>query len=450
MKSVFKDKAFLKTMFVLALPITLQSFITSSLNLVDTMMVGSLQEAAISAVGLANKYMFIFTLCIMGVNAGANVFMAQLWGTRDIKGIKTFLGVDITVGLGVAGLFGALAFFGPNIIMNIMSGDPEVIKIGANYLRIVAVSCIFMSITQAYSTALRSTEQTRLPMYGSLIGVALNIILNWVLIFGEFGAPALGVAGAALATMIARLVEMLFVVGMVYLTKNKVAARFKEMFNYKLSTMVMYFKTSWSVILNELIFSFGSAAYSVAYAKISVNASATMQISGTIIDMFFIFLTGVGTAAAIMIGNKIGADEEDRAKEYASHVAKLTPVIGIVLGIGMWLLSPIVPTWFDIQPETYSDTVRVLRIMALFMPLRAFNAIMIIGVFRGGADTAYSMIVQAATILCYSVPLAFIGAVGLKWPVYLVFFLVCTEEIIKMPFEYWRLRSGKWMKKVIS
>lgn len=450
MKHVFKDRAFLKTMFMLAIPITLQSFITSSLNLVDTMMVGSLQETAISAVGLANKYMFIFTLCIMGVNAGANVFMSQLWGKRDLKGIKTFMGVDLTVGLMVAGLFGALAFFGPHIIMNVMSVDPAVIAIGEDYLRIVAVSCLFMSITQAYSTALRSTEQTKLPMYGSLLGVGINIVLNWILIFGEFGIPALGVQGAALATMLARLIEMIFVVGMVYMTKNKVAAKLKEMFNYKWSTMVLYFKTSWSVILNELIFSVGSAAYSVAYAKISTNASATMQISGTIIDMFFIFLTGVGTAAAIMIGNKIGAKEEERAKEYASHVGKLTPLIGISLGIGLWFLAPIVPTWFKIQPETYQDTVTVLRTMAIFMPFRAFNAIMIIGVFRGGADTTYSMIVQAATILCYSVPMAFIGAVALKWPVYLVFLLVCTEDFIKMPFEYWRLKSGKWMKNVVN
>lgn len=450
MRSLFKDKAFLKTMFILALPITLQSFITSSLNLVDTMMVGSLEETAISAVGLANRYMFIFTLCIMGINAGANVFMSQLWGKRDVQGIKTFLGLDLTVGLVASSMFGALAFFGPNIIMNIMSGDPEVMKLGESYLQIVAISCIFMSITQAYSTALRSTEQTKLPMYGSLIGVALNIALNWIFIFGKLGMPALGVNGAALATMIARLVEMIFVVGMVYFTKNKVAAKFKEMFNYKWSTVVLYFKTSWSVILNELIFSFGLAAYSVAYAKISTNASATMQISNTIIDMFFIFLTGVGTASAIMIGNKIGAKEEERAKEYASHVGKLTPIIGVTLGIALWCLAPIVPTWFKIQPETYQDTVTVLRIMALFMPLRSFNAIMIIGVFRGGADTMYSMIVQAGTILCYSVPLAFIGAVALKWPVYLVFLLVCTEEIIKIPFEFWRLKSGKWMKSVVN
>ena len=150
-----------------------------------------------------------------------------------------------------------------------------------------------------------------------------------------------------------------------------------------------------------------------------------------------------------MIGNKVGAKEDERAKEYASHVAMLTPIIGIVLGVGLWFLAPIVPNWFKIQPETYHDTVTVLRIMALIMPLRSFNAIMIIGVFRGGADTTYSMVVQSVTILCYSVPLAFIGAVALKWPVYLVFLLVCTEDIIKLPFEYWRFRSGRWMKRVV-
>lgn len=450
MKKIFRDKMFFKTMFMLAIPITLQSFITSSLNFIDTMMVGSLQEAAISAVGLANQYMFIFTLCIMGINAGANVFMSQMWGKRDITGIKTYLGVDLTVGMVASCLFGALAFFGPEIIMEIMTPDSEVIELGIDYLRVVAVSCLFMNFTQAYSTALRSTEQTKLPMYGSLIGVGLNIILNWIFIFGKFGAPAMGVAGAALATTLSRLVEMLFIIGIVYMSKNKVAAKIKEMFNYKLSTLATYFKTSWSVITNELIFSAGTAAYSVAYAKISTNASATMQISSTIINMFFIFLTGVGTAAAIMIGNRVGAGEEKRAKEYANHVAILAPFIGIVLGIIMWLSAPIVSGWFDIQPETYNAAVMVLRIMAVFMPLRSFNAIMIIGVFRGGADTTYSMLVQAVTIMCYSVPLAFIGAMLLKWPVHLVFLLVCTEEVIKMPFELWRLKSGRWMKNLVS
>lgn len=450
MKSVLKDKIFLKTMLTLAVPITLQSFITSSLNLVDTVMVGSLQETAISAVGLANQYIFVFTLCLMGINAGANVFMSQLWGKKDLKGIKTFLGIDITVGLIASLLFGGLAFFGPEIIMNIMSDDPDVIVLGINYLKIVALSCLFMNFTQAYSSALRSTEQTKVPMFASLIGVFINIVLNWVFIFGKLGAPAMGVEGAALATMIARLIEMIFIISIVYCTKNRVAAKFKELFNFNGSMIVTYFKTSWSVIANELVFSIGTAAYSVAYAKIGTNASATMQISSTIINMFFIFLTGIGTAAAIMIGNKIGANEEEIAEEYAAHVAKMTPFTGIALGAVMWLSAPFILTWFNIQPETYTAAITVLRIMAVFMPLRTFNAIMIIGVFRGGGDTTYSMLVQAGTIWLYSVPIAFIGAMTLKWPVDSVFFLVCTEEVIKVPFELVRLRSGKWLKNLVA
>lgn len=450
MKKVFKDKAFLSTMLMLAVPITLQSFITSSLNLVDTMMVGSLQETAISAVGLANQFMFVFTLCIMGINAGASVFMSQFWGDRDLKGIKTFLGVDLTVGMIASLLFGGAAFFAPHVVMDILSDDPAVMTLGVSYLRIVAVSCIFMSITQAYSSALRSTEQTKIPMFASLIGVGVNIVLNWILIFGKFGAPAMGVNGAALATTIARLVEVVFIVGVVYFTKNDIAAKFKELIDFNKQTMKMYFKTSWSVIVNELIFSLGSAAYAVAYAKISTDASATMQICTTLINMFFIFLTGIGSAAAIMIGNKIGAKEEATAHTYASHVSAMTPFIGVALGIAMWLLAPIVVNWFNIKPETYAAAIRVLRVMAIFMPLRTFNAIMIIGVFRGGGDTTYSMLVQAGTIWLYSVPLAFIGAIVLKWPVYSVFFLVCTEEIIKIPFELARLKSGKWLKNLIA
>lgn len=450
MKQVIKDKTFLKTLWLLAVPITLQSFVTSSLNLVDTIMVGSLNETAIAAVGLANQYMFVFTLCLMGINAGASVFMAQFWGKRDLKGIKTFLGVDLFVSIGAALLFAALALFVPELVMNIMSDDTAVIALGCDYLKIVAVSCLFMAFTQAYSSALRSTEQTSMPMFASLIGVGVNVLLNWVFIFGKMGAPAMGVQGAALATMLARLVEVIFIVVSTYITKNKVAAQPKELLSFNKRHLQDYIKTGWSVIVNELIFSVGTAAYSVAYAKIGTNAAATMQISTTLINMFFIFLTGIGSAAAIMIGNRIGADEEPIARRYAINVAKLTPFLGIILGISLWCSAPYILTWFNIQEETYRDAVSVLRVMALFMPLRCFNVVMIIGVFRGGGDTTYSMLVQAATIWLYSVPLAFLGAVLWQLPVYTVFLLVCTEEIIKFVFEFIRLRSGKWLRNVIS
>lgn len=444
------DKSFLKTMFALAIPITIQSFITSSLNLVDNVMVGKLGESAIASVGLANQYIFIFTLCIIGINAGASIFMSQFWGKKDIKSIKTFLGIDMTLGLVASLLFALGAFVFPEEIMSILSKDTEVIQLGSSYLRIVAISCVCTNFTQAYSSAVRSTEQPKLPMYASLIGVLTNAFLNWVFIFGNLGAPEMGIQGAAVATTIARLVEMLFILIAVYAQKNIVASKISELMNFNIGLIKTYFKTSWSVILNELIWSVGLATYSIAYARIGTNAVATMQIATTLNNMFMVLLIGVASAAAIMIGNKIGANEEDVAREYSKKISVLSVIIGFSLGIILWILAPLVLKPFNVTAETYSDTIKVLRVIAIFFSLRAFNMVMIVGVFRGGGDTKYAMALQGCTIWLYSVPMSFIGAVILEWPIYSVFFLICTEEFIKAIFQVYRFKSGKWLKNVIE
>ena len=378
MLKVFKDKAFLKSLWILALPITLQSFITSSLNLIDNVMVGRLGEEAIASVGLANQFIFIFSLCIMGVNAGASVFMAQYWGKKDITSIKKVLGLDLSVGFVVALIFGGICAIAPEMVMGILSQDQQVINLGSTYLRIIAISCIFMNFTQAYSSALRSTEQVKVPMYASIIGVGTNAILNWIFIFGMLGMPAMGVAGAALATMLARLIEMIFIVGYVYMSKNKVASTRAELFAFDKSFVKAYFKTSWSVIVNELVFSIGLTAYSVAYARIGTNAVATMQIANTMSNMFIVLLVGMATATAIMIGNKIGANEEDEARKCATNTGILTPIVSIVMAIGIWVLAPTVLQLFNVTPETYQDTLGGFRVMAVFFPLGAVNMVRIV------------------------------------------------------------------------
>ncbi|MPQ42191.1 MATE family efflux transporter [Clostridium tarantellae] len=437
-------------MFALALPITVQSFITSSLNLIDNVMVGRLGEAPIASVGLANQYIFIFTLCIMGINAGASIFMAQFWGKKDVKNIKTFLGVNITIGLIASILFGLGAAFFSEEIMMILSQDSEVITLGSSYLKIVSISCLVMSFTQAYSSALRSTEQVKLPMYASLIGVLTNAFLNWVFIFGNLGAPIMGVSGAALATTIARFIEMIFIISVIYITNNKVAAKLKDMFTFNFNTIKVYFKTSWSVIANELVWSIGLTAYSIAYARIGTNAVATMQIATTLNNLFLVLLVGLASAATIIIGNKIGANEEEVAREYSHNIAKMSIVIGFLLGIVIWLMAPLVLKPFNVTTETYTSTIKVLKIMAVFFTLRSYNMVMIIGVFRGGGDTTFAMLLQGCTIWFYSVPISFIGAILLKLPIEGVFFLICTEEIIKAIFQTRRLKTGKWLKNVIS
>lgn len=445
-----KNKEFLSTMIMMAVPITIQSFITSSLNLVDNLMVGKLGEEAIASVGLANQYIFIFTLCILGINAGASVFMSQFWGKKDLKNIKKVLGLDISIGFIVSTVFALGSGFLSNEIMEILSNDPKVIELGARYLQIVAISCIFTNFTQAYSSALRSTEQPSVPMYASLIGVLVNACLNWVFIFGNLGFAEMGVAGAALATTIARFIEMIVIVVFVYLSKNKVAAKVNELMSFDLPFVKTYFKTSWSVIVNELVWSLGMTAYSIAYAMIGTNAVASMQIATTLNNMFMVFLIGLATASSIMIGNKIGSDEEDTAREYAKSIAAISVIVGFILGVLIWITAPLVLMPFNVSDSTYLDTLKVLRVIGLFFTIRAFNMVMIVGVFRGGGDTTYSMLVQSGTIWLYAVPMAFLGSTVFSLPVYSVYFLICTEEFLKLIFELGRLKSGKWIKNVIS
>ena len=449
MKGIFKDKKFIKTMLTLALPITLQSFITSSLNLVDNLMIGKLGEDAIASVGLANQYFFIFMLALSGINAGASVFMAQYWGKRDVKRIKGVLGLDISVGFIATVIFGIGALLFATPIMSILSNDQNVISLGSEYLRIVSISYIFTNLTMAFSSALRSTEQPKIPMYASLIGVLSNAFLNWVFIFGNLGMPKMGVSGAAIATAVARGIEMIFIITVTYVQKNKVASRIKELFDFDMEFVKRYFKTATPTIINELVWSFEMTAFSIAYAQIGTSAVATMQIATTINNMFMVLCIGLATAASIMVGNKIGADEGDIAVDYSKKIGILSPIIGLLIGLGIFTLARVIVAQFNVTPETYKDTLNVLYIMAIFCPIRFFNVVMIVGVFRGGGDTTYSMLVQAGTIWGYAVPISLIGAIALGLPITTVYFLICTEEIVKIIFELSRLRSGKWIKAVV-
>lgn len=450
MRSILKDKAFIKTMLTLALPITFQNFITSSLNLVDNLMVGRLGEEAIAAVGLANQYFFIFMLCISGINAGASVFMSQYWGRKDTVNIKKVLGLDITIGFLASLIFGGAAFIAAEPIMKVLSRDIQVIELGVQYLRIIAISFIFTNFTQAFSSALRSSEQPKVPMYASLIGVLSNAFLNWIFIFGNLGAKPMGVAGAALATTIARTIEMIYIIIMVYGKSNIISSKIKELFAFDMDFVKIYFSTSTAVIANELLWSLGMTAYSIAYAQIGTSAVATMQIATTLNNMFMVLCIGLASAAAIMVGNKIGANEEEVAVDYSHKIGKVAPMLGLIIGILLWILAPQIVKPFNVEVGTFNDTVMVLRIMALICPIRSYNVVMIVGIFRGGGDTLYSTLVQLGTVWFYAVPMAFLSSTIFKVPIAFVYLLICTEEFIKICFERSRLKSGKWIKNVIA
>lgn len=448
MKNRLKSNKFLISIITLVIPITIQSLVSSSLNMVDNLMIGNLGESSIASVGMVNQYFFVFMLALSGINAGAGIFMSQFWGRKKISHIRKMLGLDLVLSIIVSILFFIPAFIFPESIMRIFAKDAEVINLGIQYLKIISITFIFTSITSAYSTTLRCIGIAKSPMYGSLIGVLVNGVLNWVLIFGNLGFPAMGVAGAAIATSIARFIEMIYILNCAYKTNDIIKCKVRELFNFDYDFIRVYFQTSSSVIINEMVWALGLTVYLIIYSKIGISAVASMQISSTINNMFMVVSMGLASAAAIIIGNKIGAGEEEVAIEYATKLGILAPIIGLFSGLALWFASPIIVSLFKINPETIKMTINVLKIMALFAPLRFFNALMIVGVFRGGGDTKYSMYVQLGCIWAYAIPAAYIATVYFKLPLETVFFIICLEDVIKVFFEYKRLRSKKWIRNV--
>lgn len=444
----FKDKKFLITILTLILPIALQNLISSSLNMVDNVMIGKLGESSIAAVGLVNQYFFIFMLCLSGINAGAGIFISQFWGRKDTRNIRRMLGLEILLSIFAAVLFGVVAFLSPDSIIKIFTRNAEVITLGSSYIKVISITFLITAISMAYSTALRCMGIAKAPMYGSLIGVLSNAFLNWVLIFGNLGFTARGVVGAAIATSIARTIEMIYVLVVSYKYNEVIRCKVKEMFSFNKGFVGAYFKTSSSVIINELIWSLGISTYSIIYAKIGIREVASMQIASTVNNMFMVLCIGLATAGAIIVGNKIGEEKRDEALDYAKRLGVLAPMVGLISGAALYIGAPSIVNIFNIDESTVKMTIDVLKIMAVFAPLRFFNVLMIVGVFRGGGDTTYSMLVQLGTVWFFAIPIGFLGAVYFKLPLAPVFFLLCSEEIVKIVFELKRFKSGKWMKNI--
>lgn len=444
------DRVFIKTLMVLAIPIILQSLVTASLNLLDNLMIGSLGENEIAAVGISNQFYMLYYYTVMGITLGAGIFMSQFWGKKDTSSIHKFLGISLVVGMISTIFFAVVAFFFPENIMKIFTDDNIVIIEGVAYLKMVALSYIFTTISLAYAAALRSVGQTKIPMYGSLVGLIFNGILNYIFIFGKFGAPVMGVAGAALGTTISRFMELLFIIFIIYRNKNVVAGNISELLNFDLHLVKRYFITAIPVIFNDVMWIAGITAYFVAYSKLGTNATATMQIANTINNVFNIFGIGIASASAILIGNKIGAGKEEDAKEDSTKISLFSTLLGVIIGVLFFLLAPFIAMLFKITPETYRNVILVLRVMAVVLPLRFFGITQIIGVLRGGGDVMYAIITELVAVWLIGVPLSFVGAIYFKSSITIVYILVCLEEVFKVVATYPRLRSGKWIKNLVK
>ncbi len=442
------DRKFLSNMLKIALPIMIQNLVTSSLNMADTIMVGKLGEVEIASVGIANQYFFLFTMILTGLCGGCSVFISQYWGKKDFANIKRMLGLGLVSALFVSIVFMVAGFISTDTIISLFNRDSIVIDLGGKYLFIVLFSYIFTAVTFVYGYSLRSIGNTVAPLIVNIAALLCNVFLNYVLIFGKLGAPALGVEGAAIATLTARVLEAIILVILVYKDNGVLAANVTELLDLSMG----FFKKSYSIILpvllNDVLWAMASLIYSVVYGRMGTGATAAIQICNTVSNMFMVVTFGMASASAIMVGNSIGEGKEDQAVDYAKKFMAVSLIISIILGLSLALTAPLILDLFNISIEVRSSTLIMLYIISFIFVIRFLGMVIIVGILRGAGDARSSLIIEGSTMWFIGVPLTIMGAFLFKLPVHMVYALAILEEVVKFILGLMRLKSRKWINNI--
>ena len=445
LRSYFTDRAFLKNMLIIATPIMLQMLLVNSLSMVDTMMIGRLGETEVAAVGLANQMFFLVFLTFFGITSGTGIFVAQFWGDRDEEGIHHVVGLSLVGSLMFAIPFALTSLMIPEQLMRIFTPDAAVVELGASYLRIIAPSYVFSGIAFSFAMALRSVEKASIPLIATAVSMVLNTILNLLLIFGLAGFPALGVRGAAIATCIARGVELVVIIALIYGKKLPVAAGLRGYFGFDRQMVQRFIRTAGPVLLNEIAWSLGMVVYKVVFARMGTDVIAAANVTESIQGLFFVVLISSGNTAAIMIGKKIGEGDQEGARDYAGRFIVQSVMVGILMGLLMSASAPLLVRLLKLRPETIALVRLTLIALGTLIPIKAFNLHMIVGILRSGGDTTFSFITELIAVWGIGVPIAFAAGIVFRLSLPEVYLLVGLEEAFKLLITAWRFRSGKWL-----
>ena len=441
------SSSFNKDILRLAVPIVLQNIVTTAVNSADVIMLGFVGQNALSAGSLANQVMFILQLVYTGISSGVIMLAAQYWGKKDTKTIEHIMGIGMQLSIFISSMFFIMAFFFPHVLMRIFTNDINLITEGIPYLRMVSFSYLFMSFSQVYLCAMRSIERVHFSTVTNAVALILNIIFNAVFIFGLFGAPKLGILGVALATVIARAVEFTICVIDNFIPKA-IHFHIKNVLEVNKILFFDFMKYSLPAFGNEIVWGVAFSMYAVIMGHLDSDIVAANAVVVVARNLGTVACFGIADAGAIILGKSIGSGNTDTIKSDSSHFVKITSMSAVVGGIVIFLLRPVFFTMADLTPTAKSYLGIMLFINMYYIVGQAFNTAMICGVFRSGGDSKWGFFCDIIDMWCYSVPLGFISAFVLKLPPMWVYFLICTDEFVKIPFVYKHYKSYKWLKNI--
>lgn len=447
-RSMLKDRQFLKTLVTLMLPMVAQNLITLAAQMMDSLMLGRLGQIELSASSLANQPFFIFNLLIFGMASGSSVLNAQFWGKRDIRSIKIVISICLKVALTVSILLGAAVMFFPETVMRIYTDDPQIITAGSEYLRIIGWCYFFFGLSNTLLTTIRSVGIVRIAVIDSVFSLVCNSGLNYLLIFGNFGFPKLGIQGAAIATVIARMGEAVIVLVYILVIDRKLQFKLRDFWEFDVGLLKNYLKNGLPVAFNEVFWSVGVSIQSMIMGRLGASVVSASQIASIVQQFSSVLIFGVANAAAIIIGNDIGAGKMERARERVTWFRIIGVLLGILAsGIILGLSGPVV-SFYNVPDETKQLAIEMLRVLAVIVLFVAQTGIGVVGLLRGGGDPRFALFVDLAGLWLVATPAGLLSAFVFKAPVLVVYACTKLDEPVKLLMLAWRMRNHRWMRDV--
>ena len=448
---MFKDKAFRSDIVRIALPITLQSVIMSLLAMTDQLMVGQLGEVAIASVGISAKLTSIVSVVLAGLASGISIYCAQYWGKGDTVRIRHLLGFGLGVGLLFAGALALVVGTMPQLAMSPFTTDARVLSEGAIFVQLLALSYLPSMLTMLYSSVLRSTGEVKLPMYASTSAVVINVVLNYLLIFGHFGCPKLGLMGAAIATCIARCMEFGIILVVVYWRRHVAAVtRLADLFGMERGLLGRFFATSLPIVLTELLWVLGESGYAVVYGRMGTDELAAMTMTYPLQGLAIGLLSGLAGAASVLIGNRLGAGNFDGAIDYAGKLIRIGVLCSLVIGGAVALVSPYYVALYNTPAHVQHMGQLCVLVFCGFLWVKVANMIVAGGVLNSGGDSKFVFGMESMATWLIGVPSGFVMAFYFELPIYWVYLVLSFEELVRLIVGYARVRSKKWVRSLVD
>ena len=450
MNLISRDKKFYRQVAGIAVPIALQGFITTGVNMMDTLMIGIVGETQLSAVSLANQFISIYQILCMGIGMGASVLVARYYGMGDRDSLKKTVAIMVRLCVGMAALFCLVTAFFPEWIMGIYTVEDAIISNGVRYLEYSVITYFLLGLSLTSTIVLRNVQKVKLPLYTSIAAFFINVGANYVFIFGKFGFPEMGVAGAAVGTLIARVFEFGMICGYLFLRDQEIGVRISDVFQKVGNLWREYIRISIPVLLSDGILAIGNNSVAMVIGRlgesfVAANAvtAMTQQLSTTVIQ-------GFSQAGAIVTGYTLGEGDKDKAREQGYAFLGIGILFGAIgAGIIMLIAEPMI-TAYNLSTQTQEIARELMRAISLIVLFQATNSIMTKGVLRGGGDTKILMVADNIFLWVASIPLGILAGLVLHLPAFWIYFFLKVDQVLKAVWCVIRLRSGKWIKKIKS